>query len=87
LELLSYQNLTDRFSLATKYIPDKVKPLFLTYSIFETVQLYQKNVGVESLHMVQAEEQDDEDNLEMQTGDDDLQQQNYNCYVNLQQYA
>jgi len=50
--LLPYQNLTDCFSLTTKYIPDKVKPLFLTYSIFETVQLYQKNVGVESLDMV-----------------------------------
>ena len=77
----------DSFGLAAKYIPDKVKPLFLTYCIFETAQLCQIKTGMEPLHSIDAKEEDDEENVDMETSDDDHEQLNYGCYVDLEQYA
>ncbi|CAF1229878.1 unnamed protein product [Rotaria sordida] len=76
----------DQFGLATKYISEKVKPLFLTYCIFETAQVCQKKTSTEYFHLIQAEQQDYTDD-KMETSDDDLEQLNYDCYINLEQYA
>ncbi|CAF4608377.1 unnamed protein product [Rotaria sp. Silwood2] len=37
----------DSFGLGVKYMSDKIKPLFLTYCIFETAQLYKKKSEIE----------------------------------------
>ncbi|CAF3497480.1 unnamed protein product [Rotaria socialis] len=76
----------DCFGLAMKYIPDKIKPLFRTYCIFETAQLSSNKILTDSMDLTQDEEQNDEI-VEMTLGVDHLEQLDYDCCVNLEEYA
>ena len=75
----------DSIGLAKKYIPDKIKPLFLTYCIFETAQTCQKKTG-ESKGLIHTAEDDASDD-EVETENDNTEQLNYDCYVDLEQYC
>jgi hypothetical protein len=67
------------FGLATKYISEKVQPLNINYSIFETAQLCQSKIDMTRLNSIHTEEHDGTDDVDIETGDDDLRQLNYDC--------
>ncbi|CAF1059852.1 unnamed protein product [Rotaria sp. Silwood1] len=79
----------DSFGLGVKYMSDKIKPLFLTYCIFETAQLYQKKVEIESFNLtyIQDDDVDDDGKINIETSDNNVEQLNYDCYVNMEQYT
>ncbi len=78
--------LPDHFGLASKCFPEKIKPLYLTYCIFETTQLYQKKSDATFASLIYIEEENEARNNEMEV-DDDPEQLNYDCFINLEQYA
>ncbi|CAF2139560.1 unnamed protein product [Rotaria magnacalcarata] len=77
----------DSFGLATQYMSEKIKPRFLTCCIFETAQVCQKKSDAEFVNVIPGEQQQNSSGDEMEIGDDDIEQLNYNCFTNLQQYA
>ncbi|CAF4686182.1 unnamed protein product, partial [Rotaria magnacalcarata] len=66
---------------------EKIKPRFLTCCIFETAQVCQKKSDAEFVNVIPGEQQQNSSGDEMEIGDDDIEQLNYNCFTNLQQYA
>jgi hypothetical protein len=76
----------DSFGLAAPFLSDKIKPMFLTYCIFETVKQDQATLMQSTiLNDVEDENEDADDATDHHQNDPDIL--NYNCRVELDPFV
>jgi hypothetical protein len=75
----------DSHGLASEFLQDKIKPMFLTYCVFETAEEDQRNTASESMDTNSLGVQDSEDDDE-EEDDVGVEKLNYECFVELNQF-
>jgi hypothetical protein len=76
----------DSYGLASKFIGEKVRAMFVTYCIFETTETGYKEISEESMDVDNTETDGIEDDNGLQSDNGSLEQLNYDCFVELNQY-